>query len=156
MLGESYGSHYKHLSGHFCRSIFSWLEQKEEKIVIKFMLLTHSFNKYLLNIVIQQYLLNSIIILGTKDTTVNKKEWKSCIYGTYILLARCAVYVCVCVCVCSVMSNSLQPHVACQTPVHGIFQARILEWVAISFSREYSRPRNQTPISCVSRWILYH
>ena len=28
--------------------------------------------------------------------------------------------------------------------VHGILQARILEWVAISFSRESSRPRDQT------------
>ena len=27
--------------------------------------------------------------------------------------------------------------------VHGIFQARILEWVAISFSRGFSRPRDQ-------------
>ena len=31
--------------------------------------------------------------------------------------------------------------------VHGIFQARILEWVAISFSRGSSRPRNQTQVS---------
>ena len=31
--------------------------------------------------------------------------------------------------------------------VHGIFQARILEWVAISFSRESSRPRDQTWVS---------
>ena len=28
--------------------------------------------------------------------------------------------------------------------VHGILQARILEWVAISFSRGSSRPRDQT------------
>ena len=28
--------------------------------------------------------------------------------------------------------------------IHGIFQARVLEWVAISFSRGPSRPRNQT------------
>ena len=28
--------------------------------------------------------------------------------------------------------------------VHGILQARILEWVAISFSRGYSKSRNQT------------
>ena len=43
--------------------------------------------------------------------------------------------------------------------VHGISQARILEWVAISFSRASSRPRNWTCISCVScigRKILYH
>ena len=31
--------------------------------------------------------------------------------------------------------------------VHGIFQARILEWVAISFSRGSSRPRDWTPVS---------
>ena len=40
--------------------------------------------------------------------------------------------------------------------VHGIFQARILEWVSISFSRGSFRPRDQTHISCISRWILYH
>ena len=31
-----------------------------------------------------------------------------------------------------------------------IFQARILEWVAISFSRIPSQPRNWTQVSCVS------
>ena len=40
--------------------------------------------------------------------------------------------------------------------VHGIPQARILEWVAISFFRESSWPRDQTPVSCISKWILYH
>ena len=34
--------------------------------------------------------------------------------------------------------------------VHGIFQARILEWVAISFSRGSSRPRNWTRVSCIT------
>ena len=38
--------------------------------------------------------------------------------------------------------------------VHGISQARMLEWVAISFSRGSSQPRDQTCISCISRWIL--
>ena len=33
--------------------------------------------------------------------------------------------------------------------VHGILQARILEWVAISFSRGSSRPRDRTQISCI-------
>ena len=33
------------------------------------------------------------------------------------------------------------------SPVHGILQARILEWVAISFSRGSSRPRGRTPVS---------
>ena len=34
--------------------------------------------------------------------------------------------------------------------VHGILQARILEWVAISSSRESSQPRDQTQVSPVS------
>ena len=33
--------------------------------------------------------------------------------------------------------------------IHGIFQARILEWVAISFSRRSSGPRDWTRISCI-------
>jgi len=34
--------------------------------------------------------------------------------------------------------------------IHGIFQARVLEWIAISFSRESSRPRNRTQVSHVA------
>ena len=34
--------------------------------------------------------------------------------------------------------------------VHGIFQARILEWVAISFFRASSWPRDWTQVSCIS------
>ena len=40
--------------------------------------------------------------------------------------------------------------------IHGIFQARILDWVAISFSRGSFGPREQTHIFCIGRWILYH
>ena len=43
--------------------------------------------------------------------------------------------------------------VACSLPdssFHGIFQARILEWVAMPFSRVYSQPRNQTRVSCTA------
>ena len=41
--------------------------------------------------------------------------------------------------------------------VHGILQARILEWVVISFSRASSQPRDQTHVSyvlCIGRQIL--
>ena len=34
--------------------------------------------------------------------------------------------------------------------VHGILQARILEWAAYSISRGSSRPRNQTRVSCIA------
>ena len=33
--------------------------------------------------------------------------------------------------------------------VHVILQARILEWVAIAFSRESSQLRDQTQVSCI-------
>ena len=39
--------------------------------------------------------------------------------------------------------------------VHGISQARILTWVAISCSRGSSWPRDQTYISCIGKQILY-
>ena len=34
--------------------------------------------------------------------------------------------------------------------VHGIFQARILEWVAVFFSRGSSQPRDRTQVSCIA------
>ena len=34
--------------------------------------------------------------------------------------------------------------------VHGILQARILEWVAIPFSRGSSQPRNPAQVSCIA------
>ena len=42
---------------------------------------------------------------------------------------------------------------------HGIFQARVLEWVAISFSRGSSWPRDWTQVSCIAGrhstiWII--
>ena len=43
--------------------------------------------------------------------------------------------------------------------VHGILQARILEWGTISFSSGSSRPRDRTHISyvsCIGKWVLYH
>ena len=33
--------------------------------------------------------------------------------------------------------------------VHGILQARILEWVAFPFSKGFSQPRDQTQVSCI-------
>ena len=54
-----------------------------------------------------------------------------------------------CCLVIKIMSSSLWPH-DCSPPgssVHGISQAKILEWVTISFCRGSSQPRNQTHIS---------
>ena len=50
---------------------------------------------------------------------------------------------------CSIVSDSLRPH-RLYPPgsfSHGIFQALVLEWVAISFSRESSWPKDWTWVS---------
>ena len=55
--------------------------------------------------------------------------------------------------VCCVLSRVwLCDPMGCSPPgssVHGISQARILEWVAIPFSSGTSLPRGQTPVSCL-------
>ena len=66
-----------------------------------------------------------------------------------------SVCVCVCVCVCEVPQScpTLCHPMDCSLPgfsVHRILQARILEWVAISFSRASSRPRDRTQVFCTA------
>jgi len=67
-------------------------------------------------------------------------------------------------CSCSVFNScpTLCDLMDCSPPgfsVYGIFQARALEWIAISYSRGSSWPRYWTHFSCGScivRQILYH
>ena len=66
-------------------------------------------------------------------------------YGIWLWYVTCVLCVQSCPTLCDPMD--------CSSPgssVHGISQARILEWVAITFSRGSSRPRDRTCISCVS------
>ena len=71
------------------------------------------------------------------------------------------VCACVCVCVCPVaqLSPTLCNPVDCSlsgSAPHGIFQERILEWIAISSCRGSSQARDWTSVSCIVRQILYH
>ena len=64
-----------------------------------------------------------------------------------------AVYAQLCLTLCNPMDYS-----PLGSSVHGILQARTLEWVAIPFSRS-SQSRDGARVSCVScidRWALYH
>ena len=66
-----------------------------------------------------------------------------------------------CNCVCSVPKSCLtlcnpMGYSLSGSSVHGISQARILEWVAISFSRGSSGLRTSTHISHICRQVLYH
>ena len=49
-----------------------------------------------------------------------------------------------CLTLCDPMDCSLPG-----SSLHGILQVRVLEWVAISFSRGSSQPRDQTQVSCI-------
>ena len=89
------------------------------------------------------------------------REW--CVHVCAHVGVRVCVCVCACMCVharaqCSVIPDCLWL-LCCSTPgssVHGIFQARILDLVAISSSRGSSPPRDQSRVSCVfypGRWV---
>ena len=54
------------------------------------------------------------------------------------------------------MADSLQPHELYSLPgsVHGILQARLLEWAAMPSSRGSSQPRNRTCVSCIAGEIF--
>ena len=60
-----------------------------------------------------------------------------------------------CLCTVAQLCPSLWDPMNCNPPgfsVHKIYQARILEWVAISFSRGSSQSRDGSCISCIVRW----
>ena len=62
---------------------------------------------------------------------------------------------------CSVVSDSWQilDYSPLGSSIHGIFQVRILEWVAISSSKGFPDPRiepESVDVSCLVRQILDH
>ena len=108
--------------------------------------------------------INGVVTLGEIEAKESSgfKDWKSHVWK------RAFVCVCVCshlalpACKCSLSHVRLCDPMDCSPPgssVHGIFQARILEWVAIYYSRRSSNSRTvQTHIfctSCFDRQVLY-
>ena len=71
----------------------------------------------------------------------------------YLTISSCLLYTeysCAVLCLVTQSCPTLCDPMDCSPPgssVHGIFQARILEWVAISFSRGTSWPRDWTGFS---------
>ena len=68
------------------------------------------------------------------------------LYVTVIMNMCCAKLLQSCPTLCSPMDYSPPKG----SSIHGILQARRLEWVAIPFSRGSSRPRDQTPAPYIS------
>ena len=69
----------------------------------------------------------------------------------YMISLICAKSFQLCLTLCDPMDCSLVG-----LSVHGIFQARILEWVAMLSFRGSSQPRDRTHVSCIVRQVLYH
>ena len=93
------------------------------------------------------------------------KIWKTENLRHLYLPISTIVLLCIKYCCCGLVSKwcpTLCNPMDCSPPgssVHGISQARILEWVAIPFSSGSSWPRDQTlvsSISCIDRWVLYY
>ena len=92
-----------------------------------------------------KYLLWKNVCLGLLPTL-----WLGCLFSQVLICMSCS-------CCCAFQSLScvqLCDPMDCGSPgssVHGILQARILEWVAIPFCRGSSPPRDWTHISCIFR-----
>ena len=118
----------------------------------------HLFNRHVLSTYYKQSslgmrggLVSGHLLLFPEDTQVlyikwvHPQIWKAkCIH-----IRACVMLVLVhvkllhsCLNLCNTMDGSPQG-----SSVHGILQARTLEWVAISFSRGSSKPRDQTGVS---------
>ena len=69
---------------------------------------------------------------------VTKLNWTEHIFESESEVAQS------CLTLCDPMDCILQG-----SSVHGIFQAIVLEWIAISFSRGSSRPRDWTQVNCI-------
>ena len=94
---------------------------------------------------------------GRKQMPTQPGFWESLLKGLFAEVGG----ICVCVCVCSITQSypTLCDPMTCSPPgssVPEISQARILERVAISFSRGSFLTRDQTRISSISKQTLCH
>ena len=72
--------------------------------------------------------------------------WSKLFYlATFLLLLLCALVTQSCLTLYDPMDCS-----PTGSSIHGISQARILEWVALPFSRGSSQPRDRTQVFCIA------
>ena len=87
----------------------------------------------------------SIVLKGSRILRIVDEHWLQFEVTSWSEVAQS------CPTLCNPMDCSLP-----DSSVHGIFQARTLEWIAMSFSRGSSQPRNQTQVSCIIGRRFYH
>ena len=101
---------------------------------------------------------NKVLAMFTGHKNIFQEKYGFLFLYLLVLSISSVIYFVLKVKVKSLMCPILCNPVDCSPPgssVHGILQARILEWVAISFSRGCSQPRDQTQVShIVGRYFL--
>ena len=93
----------------------------------------------------------TLVFVRTADVTLVNKETVILLLGLQLFCAKLLQF---CLTLCNPIDCS-----PLGSSVHGILQARILEWVAMPSSRGSSGPRDRTHVSwvsCTAKWILYH
>ena len=133
-------------------------------LVVKWWVMIHSLMSHpglLLNVHISWYFLSFTTFLKEKSHLSFSFHQNKCFFLLVWIYRNNGVNECT-------HAKSLQSYptlcnpLDCSPPgssVHGILQARILEWVAMLSSRGSSQSRDWTHISynpCIGRWVLYH
>ena len=153
-VGLTGSSSYVHSNSRFA-SILGSLSPSEnpQNIVCLVNLLLYTFYFPICHFPPHLYhCLRSMKVIRHWDRLLRKGCWASSFWNPkeYFLAICCCLVTESCL-------TLLRPHELYSLPdcsFHGISQARILEWVATSFSRGSSWPRDQTLVSCISRQIL--
>ena len=91
--------------------------------------------------------------LDSKRTGIKPLTWRDLLFikitNRYWILILCQKVKVLVIQLCQILCDPMD----CSLPgfsVHEILQTRILEWVAIHFSRGSSRARDQTQVSCIA------
>ena len=146
-------------------AFIAWFQSHEQRITHQLITETQKLLKFTENVVVafvwewkkkrKNWILGSYLI-GNKGEYSEKQHLEESVGLGYPLWY------------CCMRAKSLQScptlgdPMDCSPPgfsVHGILQARVLEWVATSFSRGSSWPRDRIHvfcISCIGRRILHH
>ena len=128
-----------------------------------------NFTMLLWSLRVQIILRCSSLIIPLVSLTVYHQPWQTGFFINWVFhklkakhCLKCILLVIIvhwvlmeCAQLCPVLCNPMY----CSTPgslIHGIFLTRILEWVAISFSRGSSQPRKLNLHPCIDKQILYH
>ena len=106
---------------------------------------TQPISRHLIHLQLTRVLPNPILIYDPWDS-----QKSACSVTGFVVNANlCCVCLCLVVRLCVTLCDRMDYNPPGPS-IHGIFQARILEWVAISFSIGSSRPRDQTCLSFMS------